>query len=113
MRPLSHLEIESGEEDEMQLVAIGRVAERVAAHLALHCLLAHREFFIDNLLVRVHLIIVMIGWTGLATDYEDPPLPAGTRHHQPSERDQISFFRALICTGAHQNLAACGTTQGY
>jgi len=24
------------------------------------------EFFIDNLLVRVHFIIVMIGWTGLA-----------------------------------------------
>jgi len=25
-----------------------------------------REFFIDNLLVRVHFIIVMIRWTGLA-----------------------------------------------
>ena len=25
-----------------------------------------REFFIDNLLVRIHCIIVMIGWTGLA-----------------------------------------------
>ena len=25
-----------------------------------------RDFFIDNLLVRVHLIIEMIGWTGLA-----------------------------------------------
>ena len=25
-----------------------------------------REFFIDNLLVRIHLIIVMIRWTGLA-----------------------------------------------
>ena len=29
-----------------------------------------REFFIDNLLVRVHFIIVMIRWTGLA-----PPQP--------------------------------------
>ena len=27
---------------------------------------AEREFFIDNLLVRIHLIIVMIRWTGLA-----------------------------------------------
>ena len=27
---------------------------------------ALREFFIDNLLVRVHFIIVMIRWTGLA-----------------------------------------------
>jgi len=25
-----------------------------------------REFFIDNLLVRIHFIIEMIGWTGLA-----------------------------------------------
>ena len=25
-----------------------------------------RELFIDNLLVRIHLIIVMIRWTGLA-----------------------------------------------
>ena len=25
-----------------------------------------RDFFIDNLLVRIHFIIVMIGWTGLA-----------------------------------------------
>ena len=27
---------------------------------------AEREFFIDNLLVRIHCIIVMIRWTGLA-----------------------------------------------
>ncbi len=26
-----------------------------------------REFFIDNLLVRIHFIIVMIRWTGLAS----------------------------------------------
>jgi len=25
-----------------------------------------REFFIDNLLLRIHLIIIMIRWTGLA-----------------------------------------------
>ena len=28
--------------------------------------LPEREFFIDNLLVRIHCIIVMIRWTGLA-----------------------------------------------
>jgi len=28
--------------------------------------LPEREFFIDNLLVRIHLIILMIRWTGLA-----------------------------------------------
>jgi len=27
---------------------------------------SEREFFIDNLLVRIHFIIVMIRWTGLA-----------------------------------------------
>ena len=31
-----------------------------------------REFFIDNLLVRIHFIIVMIRWTGLA---HQPPSP--------------------------------------
>ena len=32
-----------------------------------------REFFIDNLLVRVHVIVVMIRWTGLASwDFEFP-----------------------------------------
>jgi len=32
-----------------------------------------RELFIDNLLVRIHLIIVMIWWTGLAPwDFEFP-----------------------------------------
>jgi len=28
--------------------------------------MAEREFFIDNLLVRIHCIIVMSRWTGLA-----------------------------------------------
>ena len=34
-----------------------------------------REFFIDNLLVRIHLIIVMIRWTGLASSEFEFPLP--------------------------------------
>ena len=34
-----------------------------------------REFFIDNLLVRVHLIIVMIRWTGLAPWEFEFPFP--------------------------------------
>ena len=34
--------------------------------LALAPLLGEREFFIDNLLVRIHFIIEMITWTGLA-----------------------------------------------
>ena len=31
-------------------------------------LLQERDFFIDNLLVRIHFIIVMIRWTGLALE---------------------------------------------
>ena len=32
-----------------------------------------REFFVDNLLVRIHVIIVMIRWTGLAPwEFEFP-----------------------------------------
>jgi len=30
------------------------------------CILPERDFFIDNLLVRIHFIIVMIRWNGLA-----------------------------------------------
>ena len=44
----------------------------LAAHMRVHTcekpykVRREREFFIDNLLVRNHLIIVMIRWTGLA-----------------------------------------------
>ena len=34
-----------------------------------------REFFIDNLLVRIHFIIVMIWWTGLAPWEFESPFP--------------------------------------
>jgi len=33
---------------------------------------AEREFFIDNLLVRIHFIIVKIRWTGLAFEFPFP-----------------------------------------
>jgi len=36
---------------------------------------SEREFFIDNLLVRVHFIIVMIRWTGLAPWEFEFPFP--------------------------------------
>ena len=38
---------------------------------------AQREgtFFIDNLLVRIHFIIVMLGWTGLAPWEFEFPFP--------------------------------------
>ena len=34
-----------------------------------------REFFIDNLLVRIHFIIVMIRWTGLVPWEFEFPFP--------------------------------------
>ena len=34
-----------------------------------------RNFFIDNLLVRIHFIIVMIGWTSLAPWKFELPFP--------------------------------------
>jgi len=36
---------------------------------------AQRELFIDNLLVRIHFIIVMIRWTGLAPCEFECPFP--------------------------------------
>jgi len=36
---------------------------------------SEREFFIDNLLVRIHFIIVMIRWTGLAPWELEFPFP--------------------------------------
>ena len=38
--------------------------------------LAEREFFVDNLLVRIHIIIEMIWWTGLAP-WETPGTSLG------------------------------------
>jgi len=49
---------------------------------------AQRVFFIDNLLVRIHFIIVMIWWTGLAPWEFESPFPGdqrsvfGAPHHQ-------------------------------
>ena len=37
---------------------------------------AKREFFIDNLLVRIHFIILMTWWTGLAPWEFEFPLPS-------------------------------------
>ena len=38
-------------------------------------LLQETNFFIDNLLVRIHLIVVMISWTGLAPWAFEFPFP--------------------------------------
>ena len=48
-----------------------KVSVREAARSKTPLALPEREFFIDNLLVRIHYIIVTIRWTGLAPwDFE-------------------------------------------
>ena len=50
-----------------------------------HRFRTEREFFIDNLLVRIHLIIAMIRWTGLAPWEFEFPFP-GLSHARPECR---------------------------
>ena len=42
---------------------------------------------IDNLLVRIHFIIVMIRWTGLAPWEFEFPFPIGTGYEPHDERE--------------------------
>jgi len=54
-----------------------------------------REFFVDNLLVRIHFIIVMIRWTGLALGEFEFPFPGSltstflTQADAPASRGAI------------------------
>ena len=64
-----------------------------------------REFFIDDLLVRIHFIIVMIRWTGLAPWEEPRPVsPSPPAHLRPGKRwvsnTQFSVKEQLL----HRNL---------
>jgi len=52
-----------------------------------------REFFIDNLLVRIHFIIVMIRWTGLAPWEFEFPLARCHPHHPPLPSELKGFLR--------------------
>jgi len=56
---------------------------------------AEREFFIDNLLVRMHLIIVMIRWTGLAPWGFESPFPGSLT----STFGRYNFFIGKGCPG--------------
>jgi len=63
-------------------------------------LLLQREFFIDNLLVQIHFIIVMIRWTGLA--------PWEIRHLLPNHVSgqllyiNVQWFRGGLVFKAHR-----------
>jgi len=57
------------------LVDVDEVLLEEARLLLLKLLVEEREFFIDNLLVRIHFIIEMIWWTSLARWEFDFPFP--------------------------------------
>ena len=59
--------------------------------------LGEREFFIDNLLVRIHLIIEMIWWTGLAPWEFEFPFPGSPA------------WASRICIKSHKNKESLGT----
>ena len=58
--------LESNKEKEDTPVLVHNAAGQVYVHRRSATKYREREFFSDNLLVRIHLIIVMIRWTGLA-----------------------------------------------
>ena len=75
-----------------------------------------RDFFIDNLLVRIHFIIVMIRWTGLAPWVFEFPFPGSLTstfltHAPPShdrcraKREHLERFCGLLPGSHGQNLA--------
>ena len=75
--------------------AVGSSTERYTSRLARSCPAAPpaarvKELFLDNLLVRIHLTIVMIRWTGLAPWVCEFPFPGSL----------ISTFLVLIFSSA-------------
>ena len=71
-----------------------------------------REFFIDNLLVRIHFIIVMIRWTGLAPwEFEFPfagSLTRGRSARTPFPSRSASAERPLQHQTRHLEAAGGG-----
>ena len=60
--------------EEERLEDVESVCDRGVLQVA-HQPLQERDFFIDKLLVRIHFIVVMIGWTGLAPWEFEFPFP--------------------------------------
>ena len=59
----SHSKTEPGHDS----TAFSQGSDVAASERTVSRLLQEREFFIDNLLVRIHFMFVMIRWTGLVT----------------------------------------------
>ena len=53
-----------------------------------------REFFIDNLLVRIHFINTMMWWTGLAPQECESPFPGSHISTFPNEYLRLVLARA-------------------
>jgi len=75
-----------------------------------------REFYIDNLLVRIHFIIVMIRWTGLAPwDFEFPFQAIGRRDELSKRGTYLSsetesFMASSSETGAVRSAWSSAST---
>jgi len=65
---------------------------------------AHRHFFIDNLLVRIHFIIVMIRWTGPAPWEFGTTSPACPAHPPPCPPRTIAGFTQQHTPGSKSAL---------
>ena len=63
-----------------------------------------REFFIDNLLVRIHFIIVMIRWTGLAPWAFEFPFPGSLTS---------TVFKKCLLHAEDEEWVESGATQLY
>jgi len=85
-----------------------------------------REFFIDNLLVRIHFTIVMIWWTGLAPwdlEFPFPGILASTLllsiHPQPSTLTNLPsnlkprLYTIIPNPGIFKLSALCPHLHGY
>jgi len=75
-----------------------------------------REFFIDNLLVRIHFIIVMIRWTGLAPWECEFPFPGGVHEEEvcswPHLRPRVWHRGGAGLRGRQESLARV-THEGF
>jgi len=82
-----------------------RREERIAQERIQHLFCQEREFFIVNLLVRIHFIIVMIWWTGLAPWEFEFPFPREERVAQ----ERIQHLQRYL---AHKKQRPTAVPQG-
>jgi len=77
-----------------------------ARHLALLLSTLEREFFIDNLLIRTHFIIVMFWWTGLASWEFEFPFPGSLTFTLSLQEVALARPRRITATTHDSSLFA-------